>query len=40
LHFKTQELVDLDEYSTEAFLEGYTYGGEFIWGMDYVNIVP
>lgn len=38
-HFKTQEL-DLDEDSTEAFLKGYTYDGEFIWGEDTVNIVP
>jgi hypothetical protein len=39
-HFETQELVDLDENSTEATLTGYTYGGEFIWGTDTVNIVP
>jgi hypothetical protein len=38
-HFKTQELVDLDENSTEATLTGYTQDGEFIWGMDTVNIV-
>ena len=37
-HFKTEEL-DLDENSTEAFLMGYTFGGEFIWGTDTVNIV-
>ena len=39
LHFNTQDL-DLDENSTEAFLKGYTYDGEFIWGTDTVNIVP
>ena len=39
-HFKTQELVDLDEDSTEAFLTGYTHAGEFTWGTDTVNIVP
>jgi hypothetical protein len=38
-HFKTQELVDLDENSTEAYLTGYTHDGEFIWGVDTVNIV-
>jgi len=38
-HFKTQELVDLGEESTEAFLTGYTHDGEFIWGTDTVNIV-
>jgi len=38
-HFKTQEL-DLDENSTEAFLTGYTFDGQFIWGTDTVNIVP
>jgi hypothetical protein len=38
-HFKTQEL-ELDENSTEAYLQGYTQGGEFIWGTDTVNIVP
>jgi hypothetical protein len=38
-HFKTQEL-NLDENSTEAHLTGYTHGGEFIWGVDTVNIVP
>jgi hypothetical protein len=31
--------VDLDENSTQAFLTGYTHGGEFIWGVDSVNIV-
>ena len=39
-HFKTQELDNLNEDSTEAFLTGYTYEGEFIWGTDTVNIVP
>jgi hypothetical protein len=39
-HFKTQELVDLNEESTEATLTGYTHDGEFIWGTDTVNIVP
>lgn len=39
LHFKTQEL-NLDENSTEAILTGYDYNGEFIWGVDSVNIVP
>jgi len=39
-HFKTQELADLDQNSIEAFLTGYTFGGEFIWGKDTVNIVP
>jgi hypothetical protein len=39
-HFKTQELDDLNEDSTEAFLTGYTQAGEFIWGVDTVNIVP
>jgi len=38
-HFKAQELVDLNEESTEAFLTGYTHYGEFIWGTDTVNIV-
>jgi len=38
-HFKTQELVDLNENSTEATLTGYTQDGEFIWGMDTVKIV-
>jgi len=39
-HFKTQELLEyLDENSTKAFLTGYTFGGEFIWGTDTVNIV-
>ncbi len=37
-HFETQEL-DLTGDSTEAFLTGYPYGGEFIWGKDTVNIV-
>lgn len=37
LFFNTQDL-ELDETSTEAFLKGYTYGGEFIWGMDTVKI--
>jgi hypothetical protein len=39
-HYKTHELVDLDESSTEAYLQGYTQGGEFIWGTDTVKIVP
>lgn len=38
-NFEAQEL-DLTGDSTEAFLIGYTYGGEFIWGKDTVNIVP
>jgi hypothetical protein len=38
-HFEAQEL-DLTEGSTQAFLTGYTHGGEFIWGKDTVNIVP
>ncbi|GAB4531879.1 MAG: hypothetical protein Kow0063_11720 [Anaerolineae bacterium] len=38
-HFKTQEL-DLDAGSTEAYLTGYTQDGQFIWGVDAVNIVP
>jgi hypothetical protein len=39
-HFKAQELVDLGDESTEATLTGYTHDdGEFIWGMDTVNIV-
>jgi hypothetical protein len=38
--FKAQELVDLYENSTEAFLKGYTHAGEFIWGKDTVKIVP
>lgn len=37
-HFKTREL-DLNGDSVEAFLKGYTYGGQFIWGKDDVNIV-
>jgi hypothetical protein len=37
-HFKNQEL-GLDENSTEAYLTGYTKGGEFIWGVDSVNII-
>ncbi len=39
-HFETQELADLDENSTEAFLTGYTDAGEFFWGKDTVKIVP
>ncbi len=39
-HFKTQELVDLDENSTEATLVGTTYSGTPIQGTDVVNIVP
>jgi hypothetical protein len=40
-HFKTQELKDLDENSTEAFLDSVTTEGEWlIWGKDTVNIVP
>jgi hypothetical protein len=39
LFFDTQEL-NLGKSSTEAFLTGFTYGGEFIWGKDTVNIVP
>ena len=38
-HFKTRELEDLNEESTEATLTGYTNDGEFIWGKDTVNIV-
>ena len=38
-HFRTQEL-NLDKNSTEAYLTGYEYNGEFIWGVDSVNIVP
>ena len=37
--FKTQEL-DLDENSIKAYLDGYDYDSEYIWGMDTVNIVP
>ena len=41
-HFKTQELVDLDEDSTEATLIAYTYDplNRLIEGKDTVNIVP
>jgi len=38
-HFKTQELVDLDENSTEATLTGATNLGLPIEGTDVVNIV-
>ena len=39
-HFKTQELVDLDENSTEATLTGSTFDGQPIQGTDTVKIVP
>lgn len=39
-HFKTQELQDLDENSTEATLTGTTFGGEDIELTDEVRIVP
>ncbi|MFH1883131.1 MAG: hypothetical protein ABIL62_10520 [Planctomycetota bacterium] len=39
-HFKTQDLVDLDEDSTEATLTGDTFGGDAIAGTDTVRIVP
>jgi dipeptidyl aminopeptidase/acylaminoacyl peptidase len=37
LHFLTQEL-DLDEYSTEAILEGETFSGQGFLGVDTVKI--
>ena len=40
LHFKTQELRELDAFSTEATLIGATLGGTAIQGTDSVNIVP
>jgi len=39
-HFKTQDLVDLDENSTEATLTGETNSGDVIEGTDKVWIVP
>ena len=40
-HFKTQNLTELDEDSTEATLIGYTYDGlNRLIGEDAVNIVP
>ena len=38
-HFKTQEL-QLDAYSTEAWLTGATFDGMAVEGADSVNIVP
>lgn len=39
-HFKTQDLEELDEDSTDATLTGQTTGGIPIAGADTVNIVP
>ncbi len=39
-HFKTQDLKNLNEDSTEATLKGETRGGTLIEGIDSVNIVP
>jgi hypothetical protein len=39
-HLKTQELVDLNESSTEAILTGTTFGGHDVEGTDTVDIVP
>ncbi len=39
-HFKTQELVELDEDSTEASLIGVTDDGLPFEGTDTVNMVP
>ena len=39
-HFKTQELVELDQNSTEATLTGETSDGNEITGSDDVRIVP
>ena len=38
-HFKIQELVGLNENSTEASLTGGTASGENLMGTDTVNIV-
>lgn len=39
-HFKTQDLVDLNENSTEATLSGHTIDKRPIEGTDSMNIVP
>jgi len=39
-HFNTQDLLDLDENSTEATLTGQTGDGQPIHGTDTVKIVP
>ena len=39
-HFKTKDLVELDENSTKATLTGMTFGGEDIELTDEVRIVP
>lgn len=39
LFFKTQEL-DFNQINDEAYLQGYTLTGGFIWGKDSVKIVP
>ncbi len=36
---ETQTLA-LSGGDTEAYLTGYTYDGEFFWGVDTVKIVP
>lgn len=39
-HFRTQDLISLDENSTEAYLTGSTYDGIPIEGADTVDITP
>ena len=39
-HFKTQELINLDQDSTDATLTGKTTDGKVIQGTDEVRIVP